>query len=216
MSREAVILMKSIEAVKSVMEDALDGCAVQIDSKELQKIVLQHSVVAAMSAGVAGSFPGVGAVVATGISGTAILAMYVRLAKALGVTFKKGALKALASGIVADLSATIVTNLVAIAVVSFVPGIGTATAATLSLALNFALVYLAAIIFLKMLSAILNAGEDISEMSEEELKNVADSVKEDIDMKSAIKEAKEEFKKNKDKKEEFAEDISISKEDIEQ
>ena len=138
-------------AVKE-LERAMGNLGRDVNSSSIGDIVKQHTIAGTTAAVAAGILPGAGALIATGIASTSTLAMYVRLAKELGVTFKDGALRALASGLVADLSAVVVTNLVAGAAISLIPGVGQVAAPLLIGMANFALIYLAAYIFIKMLS----------------------------------------------------------------
>jgi len=167
-----------------------------VNAEQLGEIVKQHAFTGALS-GAGAALPGAGAIIATGAAATSILAMYVRIAKALGVTFEDGALKALASGVVADLSATVITNVALAAAVSFIPGFGQIGASVLSMIGNFTLVYVAAYIFIKMLSNLLKADREISNLSGEELKNYAASITSETNMKDIVKEAKKQYKENK-------------------
>ena len=179
------------------LDQSMKNLGREVDVNNLGDIVQQHAITSALACAGSSILPGAGALIATSIATTSILAMYVRLAKEIGVTFKEGALKALASGVVADLSATIITNIVLVAALSFIPGVGQISASTLSMIANFALVYVAAYIFIKMLSKLLSAGKDISELCEEELKYCATSVKSETNVKEIFKEAKQQYNGNK-------------------
>lgn len=169
----------------------------EVNAERLGEIVQQHAFASALSGAGAATLPGAGALIATGAAGASVLTMYVRISNALGVTFEDGALRALASGVVADLSATVITNVALAAAISFIPGFGQAGAAVLSMIGNFALVYIAAYIFIKMLSNLLMACRDVSNLSGDELKNYANSIVSETDMKDIFKEAKKQYKENK-------------------
>ena len=179
------------------LERVMRDLGKDVRSEDIGEIVKQHAFAGAVSGIGAATLPGAGAVIASGAAITSIVAMYVRLSKALGVTFKEGKLKALASGIVADLSAAVVTQLVLAAAISFIPGVGQAGAAILSTIANFCMVYLAAYIFIKMLSKLLKSGRIVSDMSEEELRMAAREVASETDVKDIVNEAKNQYRENK-------------------
>jgi len=179
------------------LEKVMREVGKEANANEIADIVQHHAITGAV-AGVGSAFlPGAGAVVSTAAAATSILAMYVRLSKSLGVTFKEGSLKALASGIVADLSASVVTNLALAAVVSFIPGVGQMGAGVLCIIANYSMIYLAAYIFIKMLSTMFVSGKNSLNMSEYELKNMAKRISCETNLKDVVKEAKNQYKANK-------------------
>ena len=176
---------------------SMNALGKEVNAEHLGEIVKQHAITGALAGAGAAVLPGAGAVIATGAAAASILTMYVRISNELGVTFEDGALRALVSGVVADLSATVITNVALAAAISFLPGFGQAGASVLSMIGNFTLVYVAAYIFIKMLSGLLAADRDVSAMTAEELKNYADEIRSEINMKDIVKEAKQQYKESK-------------------
>ncbi len=167
----------------------------EINAEEIAGIIEGHAVTTALSAAASGVLPGVGSSIALGIACTSTVIMYGRLANAMGVTLSKGIIKALASAVGADLSAFIATSVLSAAAISFIPFFGNMSAAAITGVSNFAFIYIAGILFLKILSAF---GIDrLENMSSDEIKNAAKSVQEDIDLKTAMKEAKQAYKAKK-------------------
>ena len=106
-------------------------------------------------------------------------------------------LKSIASAVLADLGGAIAAFVIVAAAISFVPGFGTIGAATITGITSFCYVYLAGMVYIKMLGTLLNMGKSVSTMSEEELKQAMKKEMDSLDMREAIKEAKCAYKQNK-------------------
>lgn len=165
-------------------------------AEDIVQSVVQHALAAAASAALAGCLPGAGGAVAATASIGIIVKMYVSLGNMLGVRLGNGVLKSVASAVVADLAGSVAAVLAVSAVISFIPGLGTLGAASITGITSFCYVYLAGMIYLKMVGAILKSGKSVNTMTEEELKAAAKQASSGMDIKAAVKEAKETFKKN--------------------
>ncbi len=166
------------------------------NSEEIVQSVIQHAAAAAGSAALSGCLPGAGGAVAATVSIGIIVKMYISLGNMLGVKLGKDLLKSVASAVVADLAGSVVAILAVSTVLSFVPGLGTLGAASITGITSFCYVYLAGMIYLKMVAAILKSGKSVETMTESELKAAAKQASFGMDMKAAVREAKESFKKN--------------------
>ena len=174
------------------LRDYLRDLGREVNADEIAGIIENHALATAVSAMAAGVIPGAGGGIAFGIACASTLTMYGRLASAIGVRLNNGLLKAIASAVVADLAAAIAATVTVAAAVSFIPGVGSMASATLTGITNFGFVYLAGIIFIKMVTSL--GVSRIESMSEDELKSQAKRVQSTIDVKSGMKEAKAAFK----------------------
>ena len=104
-----------------------------------------------------------------------------------------GLIRAVASAVITDLAATAAGTVVVAAAVSFIPGVGSMAASTLSAISTFGYVYLAGIIFIKLLVAM--GVFRVEEMSEAEIREKAKEVREGMNMKDAMKEVRTVYKK---------------------
>ena len=181
-----------LKAAVYSMRDSLKQLGREVNVEAISDIVEQHAFTTAVSAGAAGAMTGAGSTIAFGIACASTVVMYGRLAGAVGVRLNNGLIKAVASAVCADLSAYIATTLVASALVSFVPFFGNLSSATMTGIANFAFVYVAGVIFIKVISKF--GISRIESMTQDELKAAAKSVKDEIDIKAAMKEAKESYK----------------------
>ena len=165
------------------------------NSDEIVQSVMNHALAAAGSAALSGALPGAGSTIAIGVSTGIIVKMYISLGKMLGIHIGNGVLKAMASAL--DVAGSVAASLGASTILSFVPGIGTLGAAAITGITNFGYVYLAGIIYIKMITKILESGKSISNMSEEEILKELKKTTNTVNMKEAMKEAKTAYKNNK-------------------
>ena len=164
-----------------------------VDVEALQKIILTHACAAGAAAAVSGWLPGAGALAATAACSGFVVAMYVRLCRAMGIKMGQGMLRTLASILVADLSTTFAGSLVASTVTSLFPGLGSIAATVINATLNFGCVYIAAIIFARLLAVIYATGQEPERVDKADLEAYAKGIVADIDMKAAMKEARGAF-----------------------
>ena len=126
----------------------------------------------ASSALLSGWLPGAGGAIATGIALGFTLTMYSKICKACGITLKKNILKAIASVAVSEIAAYLGAVIVLETALSLFPGIGSVGAAILSGVLNYAMIYVAGVLFLFTITKVFKAKRDkqgIENMTEEEL-----------------------------------------------
>ena len=167
----------------------------EVNVDEIAEIVQGHAVATAVSAAASGVIPGAGGAIALGIACASTITMYGRLASAMGVRLNNGLIKAVASAVVADLAASVAATVAAAAAISFIPAVGNMASAALVGITNYGFVYLAGLIFIKMVAKL--GVTRIESMTEHEMKEAAKGIQSEIDIKSAMKEAKASYKANK-------------------
>ena len=187
MSATACYLKMAIRAAS----DQLKTLGREVNVSDLESIVMTHACSAAVAAVAAGSMTGVGSAIATTINLGCGVAMYIRLGAAMGIGFDKGMIRALASAVLAEIAAEVAVILVGAAAISFIPIVGNLSAGMLTAIASFCMVYLAAVIFMKMLAAMLGKGLDPSTVNEDQLKANAKAAMAGTDMKAACKEARD-------------------------
>ena len=176
------------------LNDGMKQLGREIDIDEIAGIVQSHAVATSLSAAASGFIPGAGGVVAMGIACTSTITMYGRLAHAMGVRLNNGLIRAIASAVVADLAAAVAATLAASAAISFIPGVGNMASSTIIAATNYGFVYLAGLIFIKLVASL--GVSRMERMSESEIKSAAKGIQREMDIKQAMKEAKASFKAN--------------------
>ena len=210
---QGILLDVADALLEAIIDYYGDGEYVRtFQSKELADCVIQHAAAAGIAAMAGGILPGVGSVIATGISVGAIWSMYIRICKIIKIDLGKNKLKALASAVLTNI-ATQLAGMLAIGVAaSFVPGASILVCG----AGNFAVVYIAGIIFLNALTQLFHLyRKDIKNMDAKEWENSIKASAKGINMKRLFKEAKNMFMdlKRSGKLDEFGSSIDINPED---
>ncbi len=158
-------------------------------AEEIANMVIAHAAAAAVAAMAAGILPGAAAIIAGGIAVAAIWSMYYRIGKYIGIGFSLDTLKALAAALISNLVTQIGGVLALDILLTFVPGASIIAGGLM----NFAIVYVAGLIYLNMLVGLFKAGLDPSNLNAEELKKAYSKTSEDVDIKAACAEAKSMF-----------------------
>lgn len=162
--------------------------------KEIASVVEKHSIGAAATGLGAAWLPGVGATAALAASAGFVWSMYYRINAKIGIPFSKNILKSLGTAIATNLVASAISSVVISTALSFLPGIGNIAASMLMAGVVFSLTWSCGLVYLKILTRFAKAGVDLNDVSEEDLKQMADEVIEETNVKEMMKQAKEQFK----------------------
>lgn len=140
-------------------------------SQDLAEIVKNHALGAAASGVGVAWLPGVGSAAALTAMVGFIWSMYFRINYRLGLKFSKVAMKSLASAVLSNLmqSAISVVGSVALATVLSLTGIGNAASSLIMAALDYSVVMVGGILYLKLLNGLMGAGNDPAEMTPQEI-----------------------------------------------
>ncbi len=179
-----------IKALQAVPGNVIDEQA----AADIAKIINVHALGAAASGAATAWIPGAGASVATAGAIGFIWTMYVRVSERLGIKLSKKKLKFLGSAILSNLAAS-GGSLLAASAVSMIPGIGSVAAVVLVAGANYALLTVAGILYINLMSSLFTEGTDVSSMSDEELKERMRNVMEKQNVKKMMKEAQGEYVK---------------------
>lgn len=158
----------------------------------IAKVINMHALGAAASGAATAWIPGAGASIATASQVAFIWTMYMRISEWVGIKLSKGKLKFLGSAMLSNLAASGGT-LFAASAVSLIPGIGSVTASLLVAGAGYAMVTVAGVLFINLMSSLSNEGEDVSAMSDAELKERMSKVMEGQNVKKMMKEAQSEY-----------------------
>ncbi len=159
--------------------------------EEIAGVVKLHAGLAVGSAWV--PIPGVD--VAAGAA--SIWTMYFRINDKIGIKFGKSIIQSVASGVATNLGAYVVSLGVGEAL-KFIPGIGSVTGAIVESAALYAITLASGCVYLKALTAVFKKGQPVNG---ENLSQSVESFLKDnkSEIKNIIKEAKKEYKKEKQK-----------------
>ncbi|MCM1144712.1 MAG: zinc ribbon domain-containing protein [Blautia sp.] len=179
-----------VKALKAVPGNVID----EQMALDIAKIVNIHALGSAASSAATAWMPGAGAGIATAGAIGFIWSMYVRISDRLGIKLSKKKLKFLGSAILSNL-ASAGGALLAASAISLIPGIGSVTAVVLTAGANYALVTVAGILYINLMSSLCTEGTDVSALSDEELKERMEKVMEGQNIKKMMKEAQGEYVK---------------------
>ncbi len=127
---------------------------------EVSEIIKQHALLGTAAA----LIPVAGADLAALAANT--WTMYVRINKAVGVSFSDNALKSIASGILGNLATVIPGVMLALGaetLLKLIPGIGAAGGIVVGAAANVAVMYVAGRVYLKSLEVLMHSGRPLTE-----------------------------------------------------
>lgn len=172
---------------------AIDAVGAKVLPEKINTITKKHALIGAA----AGAIPVPGAAMVAVAAN--IWHMYKEINDALGISFSKNKLKTIISGVVANLGSTAALALGAGELLKFIPGLGSVTGAVMEAAIDAAITYTAAFIYLKAITALANK-DDVENITEEDLKQEIDDYmknnKGEID--KVFNEAKTTYKNKKD------------------
>lgn len=165
--------------------------------EQIVDIISAHALAGA-AAGLAAAIPGVGSAISLVGSVGSIWSMYYRIGNAMGIKLSKSVLKALASAFIANISGTmvsIIASAVAATAISFIPGLGSVSANLIMAGVDFAVIVVAAMIYIKLLSRLTAAGVDPEQLGEDSLKGMMKETMADSDVGGMLKSARREYVK---------------------
>lgn len=160
------------------------------------EVIEQHAI-AGGAAGIGAAWlPGAGAAVATAAMTGIVWSMYYRINTKLGIKLSKNVLKSLASAMITNIIAAAggyLLSLLAATLLSFIPVAGTFASMTIVAAANYGIVKLSGELYCVMIGLIAETGKSPSDMSEEELKKIAEDIVQNEDIEGRLKKAKEQY-----------------------
>lgn len=163
--------------------------------QEIADIVKTHAAGAAAAGVAAGWIPGAGGLAMAGISAGFIWTMYGRINSKIGLPLTDNLVKSLATGVVTNLAAGFVGALVVQTVFSLFPGIGSIGASAVAGGTGYALTVGSGYVYLKLLTNLFLSGKDPTKMDESSLKEAANNVAANENVKEVMSAAKAAYKK---------------------
>ena len=183
-----------LEAALKALADQLEETGREVNVEELQKMVTKHAFAAAIAAMTSGWVPAAAGAIVSGVGTGFVIALYVRLGKALGVKLSKGLLRAVASVVAAEVASYLAVSIVGLTALSLFPGLGSMGASAISGLSTFAFVYISALVYVKMLASLMGDNVNLDDVDDEAVKAAAAKAAAETDMKKAMEEAKRGYK----------------------
>lgn len=189
----APILIHNLKGVGLAMKGTLSDTKIA----SISETINNYAVAAAVASGVAGVAPGIAGVAAVLTQAGFVWATYVKINQTLGISMSENTAKFIGSAIVTNLvtnAGAFVAMLVGSTLLSFIPIAGTAAAIALNASLGYVLVYAAAVIYLKLITRMVQPDGTLNVAETDDTKHIIRDIIKETNIKDIVKEGKASYK----------------------
>ena len=191
------ILAKALQDLDKSMRHSLDGTKIE----QIKDTIGDYAIAAAVASGVAGVAPGFAGVAAALTQTGFVWATYVKINKTLGISMSENTAKFIGSTIVTNLitnAGAFVAVLIGSSILSIIPGVGTAAAIALNAALGYTIVYVSAIIYLKLITRMMQSDGTLKVSESDDTKHIIRDIINESNIKDMVKEGKASYNQAKE------------------
>lgn len=184
------------KGLNDAMKGSLDGTKIE----SIKETINNFAIASAVAGLAAAIIPGVAGVVAMLTQTGFIWATYVQINKTLGISMSEHTAKFLGSAIMTNIATNAGTTLAAYAaaaVISFIPLFGQALAAATIAALGYMMVYAAAVIYLMLISKLMQPNGTLEVKEDDDTKHIIEEIIKQNNINDIIKEGRNSYKKAK-------------------
>lgn len=188
-------IKRSTKRIEGYITKEITDNLPQGTNSEITEIIMKHALGAAAAGLGSAWIPGVGGTTSAFIMTGFIWTMYLNINSVLGIKISKAAMKSLAAAVLSNIAQgtlSIVGTIVVTTLLSFT-GFGNAISSVVSAALDYAAVIVGGIIYLKLITKLVKAGIDPSEMTGDDLKCKAKEIVKDENIGDMMKEIKDDY-----------------------
>ena len=192
----APFLAKACQELDKAMQGTLDGTKIACISETISG----YAIAAAIASGVAGIAPGFAGVAAALTQAGFVWATYVKINKTLGISMSENTAKFIGSAIVTNLitnAGAFVAVLIGSSILSVVPVVGQAAAIALNAGLGYTIVYVSAIIYLKLITRMMQPDGTLKVSESDDTKHIIRNIIKESNIKDMVKEGKAAYKQAK-------------------
>ena len=189
-------LYLAFKGLNDAMKGTLDGTKIESIKETINNFAIA-SAVAGLTAVVV---PGVASIVAMLTQTGFVWATYVQINKTLDISMSEHTVKFLGSAIMTNIATNAGFTLAAYAsaaVISFIPLFGQALAAASIAALGYMMVYVAAVIYLMLISKLMEYDGTLEVKENDDTKHIIEELIKQNNIKEIIKEGRDSYKKAK-------------------
>lgn len=191
------VLAKALQELDRSMRNSLDGTKIE----DIKNCIGDYAIGAAVASGVAGVAPGFAGVAAALTQAGFVWATYIKINKTLGISMSENTAKFIGSAIVTNLmtsAGAFVAVLIGSSILSVVPVLGQAAAIALNAGLGYTIVYVSAIIYLKLITRLMQPDGTLKVSESDDTKHIISAIIKESDIKKMVKEGKASYKKAKE------------------
>ena len=189
-------LYLAFKGLNDAMKGTLDGTKLE----SIKGTINNFAIASAVASTAACVVPGIAGVVAALTQAGFVWATYVQINKTLGISMSKNTVKFLGSAIVTNIvtgAGALLVGYAAAAVIGFIPIFGQAGAAIVNAALGYIIVYVAAVIYLMLISKMMQPNGELKVDENDDTKHIIKEIIDSNNIKEIIKEGRNSYKKAK-------------------
>lgn len=186
----------AFKGLNDAMKGSLDGTKIE----SIKETINNFAIASAIAGFTAVVIPGLAGVLAMLTQTGFIWATYVQINKTLGISMSEHTAKFLGSAIMTNIATNAGAALAAYAaaaVISFIPLFGQAIAAATIAALGYMMVYAAAVIYLMLITKLMQPDGTLKVPKEDDTKHIIEEIIKQNNIKEIIKEGRDSYKKAK-------------------
>jgi len=189
------LLQSTLQEIGRAMQGNLSGSQLV----GIQDTIKRFAITSAVAGAVSGVVPGASLLALLTQTGL-VWATYVKINQQLGISMKENTARFIASAIGTNIitnAGMLILSYAAAAIVSFIPILGQAAAAAAGAAMGYILIYVAAVIYLKLIVELVQPDGSINVEETVDTKRIIKRIVEENNLKDIIKEGRDEFKQAK-------------------
>ena len=188
-------LAKALQDLDRSMRKSLDGTKIE----KIKDTIGNYAIAAAVASGVAGVAPGIAGVAAALTQAGFVWATYVQINKTLEISMSENTAKFIGSAVVTNLitnAGAFAAVIVGSTIMSVLPG-GQILSVAMSAALGYVIVYVSAIIYLKLITRMMQSDGTLKVAESDDTKHIIRDIIKESDIKDLVKEGKAAYKQAK-------------------
>ena len=188
-------LAKALQDLDRSMRKSLDGTKIE----KIKDTIGNYAIAAAVASGVAGVAPGIAGVAAALTQAGFVWATYVQINKTLEISMSENTAKFIGSAVVTNLitnAGAFAAVIVGSTIMSVLPG-GQILSVAMSAALGYVIVYVSAIIYLKLITRMMQSDGTLKVAESDDTKHIIRDIIKESDIKDMVKEGKAAYKQAK-------------------
>lgn len=188
-------LAKALQDLDRSMRKSLDGTKIE----KIKDTIGNYAIAAAVASGVAGVAPGIAGVAAALTQAGFVWATYVQINKTLEISMSENTAKFIGSAVVTNLitnAGAFAAVIVGSTIMSVLPG-GQLLSVAMSAALGYVIVYVSAIIYLKLITRMMQSDGTLKVAESDDTKHIIRDIIKESNIKDMVKEGKAAYKQAK-------------------
>lgn len=188
------ILYLTFKNLDKAMQGTLSGTKIE----SIKETISAFAIASALASMAAGVIPGVAGVVAALTQAGFVWGTYIKINKTLGISMSENTAKFLASAIVTNLitgAGAMLLMYASAAILSLIPLFGQAASAAINGALGYIIIYVSAIIYLRLITELIQPDGSLKVTENDDTKHIIKNIMKDANLKDIVKEGRNSYKK---------------------